>query len=199
MKDKINIRFLVLILITLAVGFWRILQTTGHTPFSNFTPIGAMALFGGAYFTRRSNAYLFPLLTLLISDLVLMKTVYADYSNGFLYSGWYWTYIAFGLMVWIGHYLIKKVTFKNVLFSAIAAGLCHFIIANLGVWIGGGLDITTGLPYTRDFTGLMKCYFLAIPFFKNMLASNLLYSALLFGGFELVKMRFTLLAKSPIA
>ncbi len=199
MKDKVNIRLLVLIAITLLVGFCRILLTTGQSPMSNFTPIGAMALFGGAYFMNRGRAYLFPLLTLFVSDVVLMQTVYSEHSNGILYADWYWTYAAFGLMVWIGTVLIKKVSFKNVIISGLLAGLVHFIIADFGVWLGGGMDVTTGMPYTRDLAGLIKCYTLAIPFFKNMVAGNLIYSAILFGGFELAKTRFAILAKPTLA
>ena len=50
--------------------------------------------------------------------------------------------------------------------------------------------------YSRDMAGLLKCYTLAIPFFKNMLAANLIYSAILFGVFELAKVRFKIL-RSP--
>ena len=196
MKEQINIRLVILTAITLLVGLWRVFITVDHTPISNFTPIGAMALFGGSYFILKSRAYLFPLLTLLISDLVLMQTVYAKHSIGFLYEGWYWTYFGFAIMVLIGDKLINKVSFKNVIFGALLAALAHFVIVNLGVWLRGGMDITTGLPYTMDLAGLIKCYTLAIPFFKNMLAANLVYSAILFGGYELAKLRFKVL-KSP--
>lgn len=199
MKEKINIRLAALIIITLLVGIWRIFQTSeGMGALANFTPIGAMALFGGAYFMNKGKAYLFPLLALFASDVVLMQTVYAEHSSGLLYSGWYWTYISFAIMVLIGKSLITKVSFKTVIGSGILAGLAHFIIANFGVWLGGGLDVTTGLPYTRDFAGIMKCYYLAIPFFKNMVAGNLAYGAILFGGFELAKARFDSLRK-PVA
>lgn len=190
MKEKINIRLIVLIGITVLAGILRLLQTSGHVPLSNFTPIGAMALFGGAYFTSQSKAYLFPLITLFISDIVLMNTIYAEHSTGFLYEGWYVVYFAFALMVFLGSKIIKKVSVKSVLFAGISAGAAHFLITNFAVWLGGGLDVTTGLPYTRDFTGLIKCYTLALPFFKNMVAGNLIYSAIFFGGFELAKMRF---------
>lgn len=199
MKGKINIRLIVLVAITLLVGIWRIAQTTSDMgPLANFMPIGAMALFAGAYFVNKSRAYLFPLLTLFLSDIVLMQTVYAEHSNGILYGGWYWTYAGFGVMVFIGNNLIKNVTLKNVVMSAFLAGLAHMIISNFGVWLGGGLDVTTGLPYTRDLAGLVKCYTLAIPYFKHMLAGNLIYSAILFGGFELAKTRFTVLAKPQL-
>ncbi len=195
MKEKVNIRLFILIGIMLLAGLWRLLITAGHTPFSNFTPIGAMALFGGSYFISRVRAYLFPLLTLFISDVVLMQTIYAGHSNGLLYDGWYWTYAAFALVVLIGSVLIKKVSIKNVILGALLAALTHFLVANLGVWLRGVTDLTTGLPYTRDFAGLIKCYIMAIPYFKNMLAANLIYSAILFGGYELARLRFPVLGR----
>ncbi|MDN5212219.1 hypothetical protein QQ020_09160 [Fulvivirgaceae bacterium BMA12] len=199
MKEKANIRLFILIGITLFAGLWRLLISAGHTPMSNFTPIGAMALFGGSYFISRVRAYLFPLLTLFISDVVLMQTIYAGHSKGLLYDGWYWTYAAFALVVLIGSVLIKKVSIKNVILGALLAGLTHFLIANLGVWLRGLTDVTTGLPYTRDFAGLIKCYTLAIPYFKNMLAGNLIYSAILFGGYELARLRFPVLSRPSAA
>jgi len=193
MKEKINIRFITLLCIVMAAGLWRIFQGTGHAPMAGFTPVGAMALFGGAYFFNKVRAYLFPLLTLLVSDMVLMHTVYSSHNNGFLYDGWHIVYLAFGLMVLIGNTLIKKVTFKNVLVGALLAGFAHFIIVDFFVWFGGGMDVTTGLPYTRDFQGLIKCYTLALPFFKKLLIGNVIYCAVLFGGFEMAKYKFPVL------
>src|ERR1051326_4060072 len=69
------------------------------SPLANYSPLGAMALFGGAYFNRRWKAFAFPLLMLLASDVVLHQTVFKRYGNGFLYDGWYWVYGAFALMV----------------------------------------------------------------------------------------------------
>ena len=200
LKEKVDIRFLILIAITILVGIWRILQATDEiSAFANFTPIGAMALFGGAYFTNKSKALLFPILTLLFSDLIMMHTVYAKYNDGMLlYSGWYWNYAAFALMVVIGFVMIKRVTIKNLVFSSLLAGFAHFIISDFGVWLGGGIDMTTGLPFTKDLSGLMSCYIHAIPYLKNMIAGNLIYSVILFGGFELAKKRFQVLQSTAL-
>ena len=40
-----------------------------------------------------------------------------------------------------------------------------------------------------SFDGLIACYIAAIPFFQNSLLGTLVYAALLFGGFELVRRR----------
>lgn len=196
MKKQVNIRFFILLGITILVGTWRIVShKSDYSVLSNFTPIGAMALFGGAYFNKRWKAYIFPLLALFLSDVVMMKIFYSDLSNGILYSGWYWTYGAFIFMVIIGQ-LIKKVSVESVLFSAISAAVAHWIITDFGVWLMGCTDITTGTLYTKDFAGLIKCYTLAIPYFKNMLLGNLIYGAILFGGFELAKSKFPVLKLS---
>lgn len=191
--QKINPRTAVLLLFILLTAVLRLLNT-GNTlsPLANFTPIGAMALFGGTYFNARWKGCLFPLLTLFLSDVVMMKVIYQGHSNGWLYSGWYWTYGAFAVMVLIGQH-IKKVSFTSVAIAAVAAALSHWIITDFGVWMGGGLDITTGKPYTPDLHGFMQCYILAIPFMKNMLIGNLVYGSILFGGFEFLQKRYPML------
>src|SRR5690606_10290219 len=136
-RNKLNIRFIVLIVITMLVGFFRVIShKLDLGSFANFTPIGAMALFGGTYFSNKVKAFSFPIITLLVSDIILMQIFYQEHATGFLYKGWYWTYIAFGVMVLIGT-LIKKVSVKSIAFSAIGAALAHWLIADFGVWYGG--------------------------------------------------------------
>jgi hypothetical protein len=77
-----------------------------------------------------------------------------------------------------------------VIAGAVGAALLHWIVTDCGVWLSGGTAITTGLPYPRDWNGLVKCHILAIPFMKNMLIGNLVYSAVLFGGFEYLQKRY---------
>lgn len=187
---KINPRTSLLLLFIALTAALRIFNTgSSLAPLANFTPIGAMALFGGTYFKTTWKRYFFPLLALFASDVVMMRTVYAGHSNGLLYEGWYWTYIAFGTMVLIGQ-CIKKVSFTSVVAGAVAAALSHWIITDVAVWMSGGLDITTGQPYTRDLHGLIQCHVLAIPFMKNMLIGNLVYGGVLFGGFEYLQKRY---------
>lgn len=191
--QKINPRTTVLVLFIVLTAVLRLLNTGNNlSPLANFTPIGAMALFGGAYFNERWKGYFFPLLTLFFSDVFMMKIIYSGHSNGLLYSGWYWTYGAFAVMVLIGQY-IKKVSFKSVIIAAVAAALSHWVITDLGVWMGGGIDITTGKPYTSDVHGFIQCYVLAIPFMKNMLIGNLVYGSVLFGGFDFLQKRYPVL------
>ena len=59
---KINPRFAVLLLLMIVAAAMRIPNAAQLTPWANFTPIGAMGLFGGAYFTSKWKAFAFPLL-----------------------------------------------------------------------------------------------------------------------------------------
>lgn len=199
MKNRINIRLVVLVAVVLLIGLWRILNNGGQlTPLANFTPIGALALFGGTYFTSKVRAYFFPVLMLLVSDLVMMQTYFSAYRSGLLYDGWYWTYAAFAMMVFLGT-LIRHVSWKSVLATSVGAALVHYVVTDFGVWLGGGMNLATGQPYTRDWSGFVNCYVAALPYLKNMVLSNLLYGAMLFGSYELASRRFPVLTHPQLS
>ena len=137
---------------------------------ANFSPIFAIALFGGTYFADRRLALIIPLTALFISDLfigfyspVVMISVYA----GLILTGI------------LGLWLRNRKSVLNLLGTAVASGLLFYLISNFGVWV----NPVSG--YSKDLAGLIQCYVLALPFLKNTLASNLVYSAVLFGGYEL--------------
>jgi hypothetical protein len=189
MKQTLNPRFLTLLCFILGLAIIRILNVAQLSPVSNFTPIGAIGLFGGAYFTARWKAFVFPILTLLISDLIINNVIYGG-KYGFIYDGWYWVYGIFTLIVWYGKVLLQKINAKNVVLASLIAAISHWILADFTVWLSGGTDLRTLLPLTRDWAGLQQCFVQGFPFMKNFLAGTLAYSALMFGGFELLKIRF---------
>ncbi len=193
MKNTLNPRFLTLLCFILALALIRILNVAQESPVSNFTPIGAMGLFGGAYFTGRWKAFVFPILTLLISDLLINAVIYKG-QYGIIYDGWYWVYGIFALIVLYGKVLLQKINVKNIVLAAVIATLSHWLLSDLSVWLSGGTDLRTGLPLTRDLSGLVQCLAQGFPFMRNFLAGTLAYSALLFGGFEFLKARFPKIA-----
>jgi hypothetical protein len=148
---------------------------------TSFSPIGAMALFGGAYFTKRTASFIVPLLTLFVSDAILALTVYSKYSNGILYSGWYWVYGATALMVIVGIRLGKKNNAVNLVLSALAITCIHWIVTDLGVWTGSSI-------YPQNAAGFLACLAAALPFEKNFLLGSLVYGGLMFGAVEWIKM-----------
>jgi hypothetical protein len=142
----------------------------------NLTAVGAICLFGGAYFQRRWAAFAVPLTALLLSDIVLAATLYGFAS---LTQVWF-SYVLFALTVQLGTALRQRVSFLGVTAAAVAASAMFFVLSNFQVWLFGYHTY----PYTP--AGLVACYVAAIPFAQNMLLGNLLYCGLLFGGWELL-------------
>ena len=184
MKTLINPRSGLLALLVLLAALTRLLP---HPP--NFTAVGAMALFGGAFFSNRVAAMLVPLASLWISDLVLNNVVYREYNPSFAWftPGGYWMYGSFALVVVLGIVLLKKVNFMNLLAGSLSASVLFYVVTNFGVWYGGSM-----YPATRE--GLIACYMAAIPFFGNTLAGDLFFCGVLFGMFGLAQRRFPALS-----
>ena len=177
--NKVNISYGVIILLILFASFSRIIP---HMP--NFTPIGAIALFGGAYLKNKYHAILIPITSLWLSDLILNNFIFTFYSDfTWFYPGFLWQYISFILIIVLGYFFLKKINFKNVFITATYSSILFFIITNFGVWISGSM-------YTLDFQGLIACYVMALPFFKGTLLGFMCYSAFLFGALEFSKYKF---------
>ena len=131
-----------------------------HPP--NFAPITGIALFAAAKLNKKMIAFLVPLFCLFITDLILG----IGWINLFVYA-------AFGMISWIGMRQ-KKVSIPTVLGSS----LLFFVVSNFGVWL---------LYYPTTLEGLIACFTLAIPFFVNTIAGDLVYTAVLFYSFSVIK------------
>jgi len=149
---------------------------------TNFTPLGAIALFGAAYFPSKKWAFIIPILALWLSDLFLNNIFYSAYYDGFTLftSGFLYIYGAFALIIILGFYLFKHITLPRVVGGALGGSIIFFVISNFGVWL-------TSPMYPLTVEGLALCYTAAIPFFHYTLAGNLLYCGVLFGGYEYIK------------
>ncbi|MFD0764940.1 DUF6580 family putative transport protein [Mucilaginibacter lutimaris] len=174
-----NTRTTVLILMVVAAIAMRIVNTQVPA-LSNFTPVGAVAIFGGAYFTDKWKAYLVPLLLLLISD-VAVNYMYAGKFT--FYSSSLYMYGCFMLMTFVGTF-IKKVTVLNVAAASIVAVLIHWLVMDLPFVYG------IANTWANYGTLLVKAIY---PFETNMLIADAIYGAILFGGFELAKSKYTAL------
>lgn len=152
------------------VAFGVILRVTPH-PW-NFAPVGAIALFAGAHFERRAFGVLVPLLTMFLGDLFiglhsLMPVIYATYA----------------LIAVLGMLLKERRNSAAVVGgSVLAASVIFYVVTNFAVWM-------LGTTYAKTAAGLVTCYVAAIPFFGNTLASDALFTAILFGAFAAVERR----------
>jgi hypothetical protein len=181
---KINTRTIVLILMIIAAAAMRLVSYKFPYLLSNFTPVGAIALFGGAYFTDKWKAYLVVLLTLFASD-ILINYLYT--SKWVLwYGGSFGVYLAFAIMVFIGS-LIKKANIANVGIASLASVCVHWLITDMP-WLSDA-----GSLYPHTLAGYGQSLVAAIPFERNMVLGDIVFCAILFGGFELAKSKYSIL------
>lgn len=160
MDSVFNKKQIVIISFILVAAILRILP---HLP--NVTPITAMALFSGVYFTQKKYAFVIPLLAMFLSDLIL----------GFSFISIF-VYLAFILVSYIG-ISSKKMNIKTILLSSIS----FFVITNFGVWLIG---------YPNTLNGFIECYTLALPFFRNSLIGDFVFSGIMYYGFEFVSNKY---------
>lgn len=147
------------------ICFAAVLRLMPHP--ANVAPIAAMALFGGAYLSKR-YALVVPLIALFLSDLFL----------GF-HSTMVFVYASFFCVGLVGMTLKGRVTWQAVVVASLVSSLLFFVITNFGVWLVSGM-------YPKSLAGLMECYYFAIPFFRNTIIGDLGFTALFFGGYAVI-------------
>lgn len=179
---RINTRAIVLISMILIAAAMRLVSYKFPFILSNFTPVGAIALFGGAYFTDKWKAYLVVLVTLFASDILINHLYISKWV--FWYNGSFWVYLTFAIMVFIGN-LIKKATVANVGIASLVSVAIHWLIIDLP-WLYGTM-------YPHNLSGYRQSLVAAIPFEMNMVLGDLVFCTLLFGGFELAKNKYAVL------
>ncbi len=151
-----------------------------HPP--NFSPIEAVALFGGAYFAKRHWALLVPLVAMFLSDMVLGLLRGGLYFEYFASAGYLLVYACILLSTLLGFGLRGKVSASRVLGYSLVGSMLFFVVTNFGVWLSSPM-------YPQTAAGLLATYLAGVPFFQWTVLGTLFYAALLFGGFELLRKR----------
>lgn len=176
-SQKVNARTIVLVLMIVAATAFRVLSYKLQF-LSDATPVGAIALFGGAYFGEKWKAYFVVLITFVLSDMLINSL----YGLPLISSYTFWYCICFGLVVFFGS-VIKKINVVNMLLIVCIPVLIHWLIMDLP-WITN---------YPKTIAGYLASLTAAIPFERNMLYGDVVFGLLLFGGFEFAKNRYTIL------
>lgn len=160
MNNKTKIFFVVAIIALVVAS-----RLVKH-PF-NFSPIIAVSIFSGFYL-KKYWAVILPLIAMVVSDYFIgfydwqiMASVYGSIVVAFL----------------IGGLLASHKKWYNVFFSAVVSSVLFFLITNFAVWA-----FFDWYPHT--LSGLVSCFTLAIPFFRNSFIGDLVYTSALFSIFE---------------
>jgi len=174
-----NARYLVLAVMVFAAAAARLLPHPW-----NSTPIGAMALFGGAQFANKRAAFLLPLFAMFLGDLILGLHKLMPFVYGCV-----------TFTVCLGFWVRQNRSAGRIVLASLASSVVFFLVTNFSVW--AVLD-----TYPKNATGLMECYIAGLPCFRNGLLGDLFYSGVLFGCLALAQLRFAALRESqsvPVA
>lgn len=175
LNKSIIVAFVLLIVIASLYRVWE------NRPWG-FAPQIAMAIFGGAVIRDKKWAFILPLLSMFLSD-VLYEILYINgltELKGF-YEGQITNYILFAGLTFVG-FMIRKINWINVLAASLIAPTLYFIASNFFVW----LSATGGFQRPKTLSGLLMCYNDGLPFYKGYILGTLVFSAILFGGYYLV-------------
>jgi len=132
-----------------------------------FTPVVGSLLFFGARGPRRQ--IWIPFVLLAASDVLLTKLVYRyPFTSDHLVTfAWY------AAILWLGTRLGAKTKFIPVIGAALASSVSFYLITNLAAW--AWLDM-----YPKDLSGVIMSYTAALPFFRNALAGDLIFTLAMF-------------------
>ncbi|MEI6124276.1 MAG: DUF6580 family putative transport protein [Bacteroidota bacterium] len=182
-KKVFTSRFWFVVTVIIAGAAMRLIP---HWP--NFTPIAAMALFGGAYLNRKYLAFLVPIAAMFLSDMLL----------GF-HTTMIAVYISFVATVAIGLLVARKPNVLTVLGASLGSSVLFFLVTNFAAWLGSPI-------YPQTFTGLMESYAAGlvffnngaygISFFMNSVLGDMVYNTVFFGAFYVARLRFPVLARA---
>src|SRR3989344_7459523 len=136
-----------------------------HAP--NFVPVGALALFCGAYLSKKYSLFI-PLLVMFLSDALIGFYDWKVMSS---------VYAGFAIMALLGWWVKREKSVDNIILASLAGALFFYIITNFAVW-------ASSTWYPQNLYGLLSSYTLALPFFRNSLLGNLFYVPVFFGAYE---------------
>ena len=158
-----------------------------------FAPQIAMAIFGGAMIKDKKLAFIVPMLSLLISD-ILIEVLFVNgyFPYGGFYKGQITNYILLSALTIFG-FMIKGWNVGRIATASVAAPTTYFLVSNFLLWANGG-----GLQRPKNFGGLIMCYADALPFYRNYLVSTLVFTIIFFGGYYLIQ-RFVIKRNTQLA
>jgi hypothetical protein len=180
-----------LVMLAIIASLYRVIPNRPY----GFAPQWAMAVFAGAIIKDKKWAFIVPVLSMFISDLLYQALYRSGVSSlpGF-YEGQWQNYVLFGLLPLVGM-AIRKLNMIGVVTGSLAAPTVYFLLSNFVLW--AGWSGTRGLGRPKTFSGLLQCYGDGIPFYRTSLFATLIFSAIIFGSYILLKKREKSLQIAP--
>jgi hypothetical protein len=149
----------------------------------NSTPMLAVMLFSAAVFRDWKWKIAVPFVALAISDLFVgMRYGYGTYTSN------YYVYFGFALVFISGYFLLKKVNLLNVVLASLSGSILFFLVTNFAFFYPQAAVANPALGnYPHNWVGIVASYQAGLPFFKNMIVGDLMFSGILFGAYALIQ------------
>jgi len=170
-EHKLNSGFTYLVILVVLITLGVAGRLLPHPP--NFTPMAAIALFAGFIFVKRYMAVVAVVAAMLLTDY---------FAFGYLSPDWFASksmmvvYLALLFPIVFRGFLQKKLGILRIAGAALASSTVFFVATNFAVWAFSPM-------YEKTFTGIVLCYTMAIPFFQNTIAGDMMWSGIIFGSY----------------
>lgn len=155
-----------IVVVVLLIGLIIVARILPHLP--NFAPVAAAALLAGAYLGRKW-ALIVPISGMFLSDLII------GFYHPLVMLSVYGSFLLIGLIAW---HLKSHRQPLMIISTSLFASVLFYLITNLVVWLASDW-------YANNLSGLLLSYQLALPFFRYTILGDLVYTAVLFGAYEL--------------
>ena len=190
---------LALVLIVIAAA-WRIIGA--HVPtLANFAPVMALTYCSAVYF-RNKLLWLVPFIALTLSDLYL-----SNYYATVFHESWSWASVATRLLCFafalpLGALVATHKTWGTVFCGALGCSLFFYVATNTDAWWRDPYYVKTAAGWWQALTTGRPEFPPTIWFFRNTLASDILFTASFAWAMESAAQRrgeASLLAKRAVA
>jgi len=170
-EHKLNSGFTYLVILAVLIALGVAGRLLPHPP--NFTPMAAIALFAGFIFMKKYMAVVAVVAVMLLTDY---------FAFGYLSPDWFASksmmvvYLALLFPIVFRGFLQKKLGVLRIAGAALASSTVFFVATNFAVWAFSPM-------YEKTWAGLVLCYTMAIPFFQNTIAGDMMWSGIVFGSY----------------
>jgi hypothetical protein len=166
----------------------RVVAGTGAFATLGFSLVGASLLFFGSRMPRKY--FWIPAALLIGSDVYLNLRVYQLPFALDQIVMWSWYLVP----CFIGFFIRDRIKPLSVFGVGLGTGVGFFLTSNFAVWAFGNI------AYAKNLSGLILCYTKAIPFFRNGIISDVVFSLVFFGiGALVAQTRENTVSKSAAA
>jgi hypothetical protein len=128
---------------------------------ANMTAVGGLALYSGSKFDLKKS-FILIIITMFISDMFI----------GFHSLMWA-TYGSLLLAVFVGKLVGRSPRVNRLVGGIFSSAVLFFVITNFAVWAMTPL-------YPKTINGIINCYVMALPFFRNSFIGDMFYTLAIF-------------------